>query len=286
MYRLRKEDSSVYLYIKDSVLSNFIEFQEKESLIYSDKLSSTEYKVFTIDSFMEPYPFSRGRGIVYFDDLTDVPLVCDGYYVGTPEQTNRVTVYDNSLSIIPDYDYIVDYVDGNILMLGDDTPKYIDYYWNYVSLVDEWSLVQTAKAPVVVIDIDTTNKEGFQLGGGKKVRRKGSLIIFASSAAERKDILEVLYDSMYLQSCALYNFQEGVVLNYDGTFKGRKVNLNKASNLFSRTTISGSSNLKFENVEAKNINLPLTDISSNNLPSSINAYRARINFDLVSYIEG
>lgn len=286
MYRLRKEDSSVYLYLKDLVLSSFIEFQEKDSLIYSASMSNSDYKVFTVDSYLEPSPFSRGRGITYFDDLSNTPLVCSTTYSGTPEQSNRVTLYTDSLAVIPENDYIVDYVDGRVLMLNDTIPSYIDYYWNYVSLVDEWSLVQTSKAPAVVIDINSTKKEGFQLGGGKKVTRKGSLIVFASSAAERKDMIEVLYDGMYLKSCALYDFEEGVVLDYDGTFKGRKSNLDKATNLFSRTTVSGSSNLKFEDVESRHISLPLTDISNNNYPSSINAYRARVDFSLVSYIEG
>lgn len=286
MYRLRQEDTSTYLYIKDIVLSNFIELQEKDTLIYSSNLSDDTYSVYTIDSFMEPSPFSRGRGIVYFDDLTYEPLVCSTTYSGTPEQSTRVTLYDDTLNIILEDNYIVDYVDGKVLMLNNTVPSYIDYYWNYVGLVDEWSLVNTSKAPVIAIDINTTKKEGFQLGGGKKITRKGSLIIFASSSAERNDISEVLYDGLYLKSCPLYGFEQGTVLDYDGTFRGRKSNLDKETNLFSRTTISGSSNLKFENVEMKHISLPLTDISDNNIPSNINAFRSRINFELVSYIEG
>ena len=286
MYRLRKEDASVNLYLKDVVLSEFIEFQEKDSLVYSDNFSSDLYKVYNIVSELEPNPFAKGRGITYFDDLTDVPLICSTTYSGTPEQSNRVILYDDDLDIISDTSYMVDYLDGRILMLDNTVPSYIDYYWNYVGLVDDWPLIHTTKPPVMSLEISNTKKEGFQLGGGKKVVRKGAVYIFASNASERKDLEEVIYDGLYLKSCALYDFPEGTILDYDGTFNGRKGNLDKSTNLFLRTTISGSSNLKFENVEMKHINLPVTDMSNNNIPSSINAYRSRVTFDLVSYIEG
>lgn len=286
MYKLRKEDASVNLYLKDIVLAEFIEFQEKDSLVYSDSLSNDIYKVYTIETEVEPSPFARGRGIVYFDDLTNTPLVCSTTYSGTPEQSTRVVVYDDSLSVIPDSSYIVDYLDGKILMVDDIEPFYIDYYWNYVGLLDEWSLVYTTKPPVIVLDINATKKEGFQLGGGKKIVRKGSIYVFATNASERKDLEEIIYDKLYLKSCALYDFPKGTVLDYDGTFYGRKTNMYKNYNLFSRDVVSNTSNLKFENIDMKHINLPITDLNNNNIPTSINAYRSRINFDLVSYVEG
>ena len=284
MYKLRKEDASVNLYLKDIVLAEFIEFQEKDSLVYSDSLSNDIYKVYTIETEVEPSPFARGRGIVYFDDLTNTPLVCSTTYSGTPEQSTRVVVYDDSLSVIPDSSYIVDYLDGKILMVDDIEPFYIDYYWNYVGIVDDWPLIHTTRPPVVSLELSSTKKEGYQLGGGKKVTRKGSIYIFASTASERKDLEEVLYDGLYLKSCALYDFPEGTILDYDGTFKGRKENTDKSTNLFLRTTVSGTSNLKFDNVEMRHINLPVTESYNNSIPSSINAYRSRINFDLTSYI--
>ena len=286
MYKLRKEDASVNLYLKDIVLAEFIEFQEKDSLVYSDSLSNDIYKVYTIETEVEPSPFARGRGIVYFDDLTNTPLVCSTTYSGTPEQSTRVVVYDDSLSVIPDSSYIVDYLDGKILMVDDIEPFYIDYYWNYVGLLDEWSLVYATKPPVIVLDINATKKEGFQLGGGKKIVRKGSIYVFATNASERKDLEEIIYDKLYLKSCALYDFPKGTVLDYDGTFYGRKTNMYKNYNLFSRDVVSNTSNLKFENIDMKHINLPITDLNNNNIPTSINAYRSRINFDLVSYVEG
>ncbi|MBV5346627.1 hypothetical protein JZU46_00120 [bacterium] len=285
MYKLRKEDSSVYLYLKDIVLANFIEFREKDAVSYSAKMSSDKYKVYTIDNEFDVDPFARGRGIVYFDDLTNEPLVNSVDYFGTKEQLSRVVLYDDILNEIAESDYIVDYMDGRILITSYVKPYYIDYYWNYVGLVDEWSLVTSTKAPVVVLDISATKKEGFQLGGGKKVVRKGSLIIFATSASERNDIAEVIYDGLYLKSCALYDFKKGLPLDYDGTFKGRKENLDKSTNLFSREVIDYTSNLSFEEVEMKHINLPFSNTASS-LPIDLNAYRSRITFDLVSYVEG
>lgn len=285
MYRLRKEDSSVYLYLKDIALANFIEFREKDTVTYSAKMSNDKYKVYTIDNEFDVDPFARGRGIVYFDDLTNEPLVNSIDYFGTKEQISRVVLYDDTFNEISESDYIVDYVDGRLLIISYVKPGYVDYYWNYVGLVDEWSLVSSTKAPVVVLDINTTKKVGFQLGGGKKVVRKGSLIVFATSAAERNDITEVLYDSLYLKCCALYEFEKGLPLDYDGTFKGRKENLDKETNLFSREVIDYTSNLYFEEVEMKHINLPFSTVTSS-LPIDLNAYRSRITFDLVSYVEG
>ena len=83
MYKLRKEDLSVYLYIKDSLLANFVEFEEKDELVYSNELSSTTTNVYQIMSYAEPSPFERGRGMVYFDDLTGQQLVNDTTFLYT-----------------------------------------------------------------------------------------------------------------------------------------------------------------------------------------------------------
>lgn len=285
MYRSRKEDTSVYLYIKDIVLQPFTEFQEKDILRYSTTMSTDTTYVYEIETYLDPSPFERGRGILYFDDLSNSPLVNCTTYSGTPEQSNRVTVYDDDMNIVDENLYIVDYVDGRIITYPSVSVKYIDYYWNYVSLVDEWSAITAASTPVVVLDLNAVNKVGYQMGGGRKVIRKGNLIVFASSPAERNDLTEVLYDGIYLKSCPLYDFPKGSVLDYDGTFYNRKNNMNKATNLFDRSLVPYSSSLRFESVDSKNISLPLamTKGKDDVTLSDLNAYRARITFDLVSY---
>jgi hypothetical protein len=285
MYRLRKEDISVYLYIKDIVLKPFIEKQEGEELVYIPEVSTESTYVYGIETYAQPNPFDRGRGIVYFDDDFDECLVNCATCSGNPEQSNRVVVYDEFGNIIPDTDYMIDYVDGRIVTNNVVKPRYIDYYWNYVSVVDEWNVVEAADAPVVVVDIHGTDKKGYQLGGGKQIFRKLDLHVFASSPAERNDILEVLYDGLDDNSCPLYELPTGTVLDFDGTFYGRRSNINKDETLFSRATVSGSTNLRFDYVSSRNINLPLTMAKGADdiMLSDLNAYRARITCDLTSY---
>jgi hypothetical protein len=284
MYRLRKEDSSLYLYLKDIILKDFIEFQEKDNLVYSTSLSSDSKAVYDIDTYLEPNPFEYGRGLAYFDDLTGVPLVCTTIS-GTTEQRDRVYLYDEDLTVIDDNSYIVDYITGRIITTPDVKPAYIDYYWHYVSLVDEWSAVTASKPPVVVIDVNSTVKKGFQLGGGKYTERKVSLIIFASSTAERNDLAEVLHDGLYQKSCPYYDFPEGTVLDFDGTFRGRRYTDDKTDNFFIRTTVSGVSNLRFENVVTKHVSLPIVMSKGKDevALSDLNAYRSKITFDMTTY---
>jgi len=288
VYKLRKEDLSVYRYFRDIVLKDFNEYQEKDELIFNNDRSTSSLAVYSISTLNTPYPFEHGRGIVYFDDLENTCLVNTTTISGTPEQSNRVYIYDENLTLLDENLYRVDYVDGNILIDPSIVPKYIDYYWHYISLVDEWSNLSAASAPVVVLDIAGTIKTGYQLGGGKKIIRKGNIYIFASSSSERSDLTELIYDNMYLKNCPLYDFERGSVLDFDGTFFNRKNNYDKTTNLFSRNTISGTSNLRFEEVEARNINLPLTMSRRNESAtlSDLNAFRSRISFDLVSYTQG
>jgi hypothetical protein len=236
---------------------------------------------------------------VYFDTVSGTTLSpCEPYLVvsgtradgiattGTPEQSSMVTVFDANLSVVSDLVYMVDYVDGRIVT---DDPNldiaYVTYNWYYVSVVDEWALIQSADPPVVVLDIQTTYKEGYQLGAGKKVIRKVELHVFASSTAERKDLLDTLYDGLYLRSCPLYDFPLGDVLDYDGTFYGRKDNPNKLTSLFDRTSNKNIiGNLQFENVTARNVGLPpILSRNREEVMSDLNAYRAKVSFDLISY---
>lgn len=308
MRSIRKEDLSLYHYLKEVVLIDFIELDEYAQLTLDPKLSSTtndadpstNILVYATETDALPNPISRGRGWVYFDTVSGTDLMdpCEPYTVvsgtradgvpvmGTPEQSYMVTVYDSNLNVVSGTLYMIDYVDGRIVT---DDPNldlaFVTYHWYYVSMVDEWSLLQAAEPPVVVVDIHGTNKEGYQLGAGKKVIRKVELHVFASSAAERKDLLDTLYDGLYLKSCPLYDFPLGDVLDYDGTFYGRKDNPNKLTSLFDRTSNKNIiGNLKFLNITARNVGLPpILSRNREEVMSDLNAYRAKISFDLVSY---
>lgn len=286
MRNLRKEDLSVYYYLKDFVLSDFIEIEYQVSLDYLDEVSAPNCSsyVYEAQTEMLPNPTDRGRGWVYFDVVSGTGLYCIG---GMPvrEQSNMVVVYDNVGNVINENKYMVDYVDGRIITSGSCNPAYVDYYWNYVSLVDEWGVVEASEPPVIVLDIEKTDKSGYQIGPGKKVVRSSSAYIFASNVAERNDLTEAVYDGLYLKSCLLQDFPNGTALDYDGTFYGRRSNMDKDSTLFDRSVVDGISKLEFHNVSARNVNLPILMArnSSETMLSDLNAYRSKVSFDLVSY---
>lgn len=305
MTRLRKEDLSLYYFIKDVVLSNFIEKEEFIPLQFIQESSSSTSFVYEALTEMVPSPVDRGRGWCYFNEISSRGDNCLGYHTvvsgtrvdgvqiyGIPEQTTRVIVYEETTvsgsivyNEISDQNYIIDYIDGRIITDGTVSPTHVSYYWNYVSVVDEWAVVEASNPPVVVIDIQGTDKSGYQLGAGKKIVRKVDLHIFASNTAERNDLAETLYDALYLGGCPLMEFPLGSILDYDGTWYGRRDDLNKLTSLFDRTTVSGTSNLMFDNVNNRHVNLPLIMTRNRNevFLSDLNAYRSKVSCDMFSY---
>lgn len=306
MKSLRKEDLSLYLYIKDVVLRDFIEQEEYVQLQLMPELCGMSSYVYEYVSDLEPSPTERGRGWVYFDPPSG-GLSCEPYLsvsglngdgdptFGTPEQSNNVIVYETTvsgLSVVDWRDYMVDYIDGRIISERKFNSPYVTYNWNYVSIVDEWAAIEAADPPVIVLDLNGTDKIGYQLGGGKKTTRKVEIHIFASSPAERNDIVETLYDGFFNRSCPIYDFPTGSVLDYDGTFYGRKNLLdriaspeNKLTYLFDRSKVFGVSSLYFDSVTSRHVNLPLvmTRGTDEVMLSDLNAYRSKVSFDMYYY---
>lgn len=311
MKNLRKEDLSLYRYIKDIALRDFVEKDELVSLEFMSELSCLGSYVYQAVSVLEPSPIDRGRGWVFFDCAntdsngdciytvnTCVPELVTvsgtdahgAICMGTPEQSDRIVLYDENLTVISGTNYLIDYVDGRIIFETDAVvPKYIDYSWNYVSVVDEWASIEAAEAPVVVIDTSGTDKEGYQLGAGKKVRRKVDIHIFANNTSERNDLVETIYDSLYNKTTPVYDFPTGDVLDADGTFYGRKNNNNKLTSLFNRVTLNELEQLhggmSFQKVSSRHISLPLL-MSRNRVEimlSDLNAYRSRVSFEIETY---
>lgn len=303
MKSLRKEDLSLYHYIKDIVLADFIEELEYVNLNLLPESCGQESYVYEIMlTDMVPSPSERGRGIVYFDTPvsgtncepfpTYSGLNGDGDFAyGTPEQSNNAILYDGS-TIVPWQDYMIDYLDCRIVTKYRLNDPYITFKWNYVSVVDEWAAITAANPPVIVIDVNATDKLPYQLGSGKRVVRKVDIHIFGSNTAERNDIVETLYDGLYLRSCPLYDFSTGAILDYDGTFYGRSGledrvpnPANKLTYLFDRGRISKVSSLYFDNVSARHVNLPLvmTRGTDEVMLSDLNAYRSKVSFEMFSY---
>jgi hypothetical protein len=84
------------------------------------------------------------------------------------------------------------------------------------------------------------------------------------------------------------------MLDYDGTWQGRKNDPNKLTSLFNSRTLSDYGidptvgvigNMEFENVTSRHVSLPLLMTRDRNevLLSDLNAYRSKVSFDLVTY---
>lgn len=280
MRNLRREDLSLHQYIKLSVLQPFIETEYNVPLEYVVDESSVNSQIYQAASNRIPTPWSRGRGWTYVDEFESKSCV-----MNTVEQQNSIFVYDSLANLIPRIDpvtsginYLIDYVDCRVVFPNKNViPAAITYRWNYVSVVDEWEDALSPGSPVVVINIAGFQKEGFQLGGGKKVPRRAHIHIFATDTSERDDLLEVLYDGIYLKSCPYYTYEKGSMLEYNGTF----------NNDFVGTTVSGFSYLHFDDPVSAAFTPPLmlVPLRDHKLDSDLNRYRARISFDLVHWEE-
>lgn len=302
MKLLRKEDLSLYYYIKDIVLRDFVEHEELVELALMPEMCEYDSYVYEYVNSLEPSPTERGRGWRYFDPPTGGSN-CEPFpsysgtngagdiAFGTPEQSSQVIVYETTttgLAVVLPSEYAIDYVDGRIISERKLISPFVTYHWNYISVVDEWAAIEAADPPVIVIDVNGTDKIGYQLGGGKKSTRKVDIHIFASNPAERNDISEALYDGLYNKSCPIYNFTTGTALDYDGTFYGRKIALtpnNKLTYLFDREVVSNVSSLYFESVTSRHVNLPLIMSRGKDevMLSDLNAYRSKVSFDVYHY---
>lgn len=267
MQRLRKEDLSLNHFIRYNILNEYIETESNVSLEYLPDISEPTSKVYQAQTNMIPLPTDLGRGWAYIDAYGD-----------TIEQQTAVTVYDGVGAVISGSEYMIDYVDGRVITSGTVTPVTVTYKYFYVSLVNEWWDVEAAGVPVVVVNLESFEKVGFQLGGGKRVPIKGHLHIFANDRAEKDDLVELLYDGINEKCCPNQNWPTGSMLDWDSTFNDAYV----------YEIIQYSSCLHIENVMARNINPPLigginrTDLT---MLSDLNKYRARIDFDMFYWKE-
>ena len=262
MQKFRKDDLSLHHYLRYNVLDEYIETETLAPLTYMEDISTTGSYVYEAQSGRFPPPISLGRGWSYIDTYGDVT-----------EQQNSVIVYDSVGSVISGTEYMVDYVDGRVITSGSVTPAAVTYKYFYVSLVNEWQDVEAADVPVVVVDLNSFEKVPFQLGGGKRVPRKGYLHIFATNQAERDDLMELLYDGINEKCVSNQNWTNGSMLDWNGTWNDDYI----------YELVQYESNLHVENVRARHVTPPF----SNGIPrtdhtmlSDLNRYRARIDFEM------
>lgn len=302
---LRKEDLSLHFYIKNIILRDFVETEETAELrLISDVYLNDYYAYEAVVNFNEN-PVTRGRGWVYFDSpIEDTNIFCAPFTTisgvngagedcfGIPEQSDRVVLYNNRSEELQWQDYIIDYASGRVITPYKLKNPRITYTWNYVSVIDEWPTNYVPNTPIVVLDITDTNKQGYQLGHGRKTTRAVDVYVFASNPAERSDLIETLHDGFYNKGCTLYEFKTGTTLDFDGTFYGRKhledldyADKSKNKYLFDTSSVENVSKLTFDSVRSRTVTNSLFNTRSVGLEmlSDLNAYRGKVSFDMSSY---
>jgi len=247
---LRIYDASVINYLKYEVIPvNFTEQVVNEPLVFDSSLGG-----YVTQSSMLPLPTSPGRGWALFDEAeVNGRTVIDT----SAEQTSQVTVNGAAT-------YTIDYPGGRILS-PDTVPTSVSYSWYYVSLIEGWPAGDPPPLPVIAVDVDKTNKAGYQLGGGTKDIVEGSVYVFATSETEKKEITDVIYQALYNRTLSIRNWYEGSYLDFNGTYTG-----------FQPTTVSGLSSGAFTEVSA-NLRGPRMDWSE------VNRHRSRVTFTLEVY---
>jgi hypothetical protein len=108
--------------------------------------------------------------------------------------------------------------------------------------------------------MDAADKAGYQLGGGTKDTVRGTVYIFATSEAEKKDITDAVYQAFYNRTLPIGNWHEGTYLDFDGAYTS-----------FQPSAVSGLSMGMFTEVSAR-LDGPRMDWSE------INRHRSSIRF--------
>jgi hypothetical protein len=255
--------TTVHLYVKNTVLREWTGTETDSLLTYDPDygLYMPDYTAFDPDpnEMGYPKPNERGRGWTYFDypDLES-------------EQTSLVTVRrQNGAALTQNVDYTINYAYGGIEMLNNKIPYDVDYIYNYVAVVDEWRQAIAPYLPVVVVDMSTLSKEGFQLGAGERWVQRGYSHIFASTRAERDDLLDILFSGFYNKQLSPQDFSEGTPLSFDGTF-------NTGYNIVTLSGVVGPCASAFLDVTSKVLQF--------NMVNDINEFRASVQFDLHTYM--
>jgi hypothetical protein len=262
----RKEDISMYLYIKDVVVGpRYSEICTGMSLSSAGtNLWNMEY-----DENLEKHPFRRlekdinglGRGLLYFDYTGETCLF-------GIEQSDIVKVYNGAT--MASGGYKVNYLNGQIESSQDLSSYVVDYEWNYVSVLDAWPWDEVPSLPIITIERDDGDSKGLQLGGGDIREGNWTIEIFGNNNGERDDLLDVIWENIYMRRCPLLNLDKGLPLHYSGLF----------NNSFNPGPEPVYSSLYFDNAKKRLTGLPKWGFYDHEL---INRYRAQITFTTRNY---
>lgn len=268
----RSEDMSLQHWIKSVLLPlKWAENVVNAPLEYNADKGRFEAQIVWLPNFLD-----EGRGWVYFDPQGVDSCVVNN--IPTSEQTTRVTVYNESDSVIDSSHYTINYIDGAIIASGgtttpDGVPTKVDFTQHYVSVIDGWPGTNPPDAPIVAVDMGSFKKGPLQLGPGRIARRNMTVHVFATSSAERDDLTEFLHDAFYNRHLPVFDFREGEPLNYDGTFNSN----------WSGTLLQLNNNddalFYFRDVRAETI-------SARREWGDLNYWRSKVTFVAESYRQG
>lgn len=264
----RQEDRSLYLYIRDRVLSpEYGELYEERTLIdQGDNKWNMEYEEDEagINPFRRGDNSGLGRGLLYFD------VVNNCCQLGS-EQAEMVTVYDPPTELVRGVDYQVNYLTGQVYSTMDLSSFLVDYAFSYVSVLDAWPDDDVPELPIVSIEMQRSRDLPHHLGEAEGIRDASWHIeIFATDKGERDDLMDVLFEGIAHHRCPIYTFSGGTPLTREGTFNPNFVLENHAN----------YPHLNFENVEKSLTGLPSWGFYETEV---INKYRAAISFDTAAY---
>ena len=255
-----QDDVSLYYWLKNKAIGpTFSETLIKQPVI---PVSGG----FQIQTSQLPNPFSKDRGIIYYDYIDNGTEVVPDL---SHEQTTQVTLYDLDNNIIPVDNYRVDYINGMITgVTGGQSPTKASFTWHYVSTMQGWPGENPPPLPIVSLFQTGQKTRGYQLGPGELDCYRYSIYIFATSLAERKELSMRVYKALYNKSAPSYDFATyGQPLNFDGTFNAD----------FTGQLVSGKScNMFFEE-------LALNYIPSREGWDELNRYRSELKFAVEVY---
>lgn len=268
----RMEDMSLQTWLKHVLLPlKWIEKVVNVPLEFNGDKNRFEAQIVWLPNFLD-----EGRGWTIFDPQGFNSCVVNN--IPSAEQTSRITVYNENGSVINPSNYVVNYSEGSILAInGTSTPEgvptSIDFYQQYVSVIDGWPGTNPPSTPIVAVETGPYQKDPLQLGPGRITRRNMTVHIFATSSAERDDLTEFLLDAFNNRHLPIFDFRQGEPLNYDGTF-----NQNWTGKLLKLHT-NDDALFYFRKVRADTI-------SSRSEWGDLNRWRSKVTFVSEAYRQG
>lgn len=250
--RTELEHLSLIYYIKEVVLAgDFSQEVQNIPLILDPNLYNgtqrSDYKIISPEGPFGNLHSSKGRGLLSFE-LRDInpcliynsttsgyvpiygtPFEDNSFYFPMEREATLVTVRDQLGSVMDRSWYQLDYNKGRIRFPAPTTPTgvvasglvptTIDYRFHMVSVLDGWPTQESVpELPIVSIYPDKQTTNPLQIGPGVKFEKKYNIDIFATSNANRRNLIGALESGLYNKHTPVLDFnRSGQPLNHWGT---------------------------------------------------------------------